>query len=61
MVARLEAEVARALADPAIAKRFLDLGITPVSAGSQAFGRFAADERERLAKLAKSRGPSLAG
>jgi tripartite-type tricarboxylate transporter receptor subunit TctC len=61
VVARLEAEVARALADPALAKRFLDLGITPVSAGSQAFGRFAADERERLARLVKSRGLSLAG
>jgi tripartite-type tricarboxylate transporter receptor subunit TctC len=61
VVARLEAEVARALADPAIARRFLDLGIAPVSAGSQAFGRFAAAERERLATLVKSRGLSLAG
>jgi len=58
---RLETEVASALADPTIAKRFLDLGIAPVSAGSAEFGRFAEAERERLGRLVKSRGLSLAG
>lgn len=60
-VRRLETEVARALADPAIAARFMDLGIAPVSAGSADFGRFVAAERDRIGTLVKSRGLNLAG
>jgi tripartite-type tricarboxylate transporter receptor subunit TctC len=53
IVARLHREAVAALATPAVAGRFRDLGITPVGSDPDAFRRFVASETERWGEVAR--------
>ena len=59
IVRRLEAEIVRGLADPALARRFTDLGIQPTPRGAVEFGGFIASEQKRIVDLVKSRGLAM--
>jgi len=60
-VRRLEAEIVRGLADPALARRFTDLGIQSTPRGAQEFGGFIAAEQKRIVDLVKSQGLAMQG
>jgi tripartite-type tricarboxylate transporter receptor subunit TctC len=53
LVARLNADTAKALADPDVKKRFADLGVEPVSSSSAEFADFIRAEMEKYSKLIK--------
>lgn len=53
MVARLNADTARALADPDVKKRFADLGVEPASSTPAEFVDFIRAEMEKYSKLIK--------
>jgi tripartite-type tricarboxylate transporter receptor subunit TctC len=56
VVARLNAEINAALADPKIAARLSDLGAVPEPVSPTAFGTLLADETEKWAKVVKFAG-----
>jgi tripartite-type tricarboxylate transporter receptor subunit TctC len=53
IVARLNKEAVAALANPTVAARFKELGITPVGNSPEAFRSFIASETQRWGKVAK--------
>ena len=53
LVARLNADTAKALADPDVKKRFADLGVEPVSSSPAEFADFIRAEMEKYSKLIK--------
>jgi tripartite-type tricarboxylate transporter receptor subunit TctC len=53
IVARLNKEAVAALANPTVAARFKELGITPVGSSPDAFRSFVASETQRWGKVAK--------
>jgi len=53
LVARLNADTARALADPDVKKRFADLGVEPVSSTPAEFVDFIRAEMQKYSKLIK--------
>ena len=56
IVATLNAEVNRALADPAIQSRFAGLGSVALALSPDEFGRFIADETEKWGRVVKASG-----
>jgi tripartite-type tricarboxylate transporter receptor subunit TctC len=56
IVERLNAEVNKSLADPAVKARIADLGGTPLSLSSAAFAKFLADETDKWGKVVKFSG-----
>ncbi len=56
VVAKLNAEFAKALRDPKIAERFEQLGLTVVADSPEEFARFVAAESERMRKLVEVSG-----
>jgi tripartite-type tricarboxylate transporter receptor subunit TctC len=56
VVAKLNAEFARALRDPRIAERFEQLGLTVVADSPEEFARFVTAESERMRKLVEVSG-----
>ena len=56
IVEKLNAEVNRGLADPAIKTKILELGGTPLSLSAPAFAKFLADETEKWGKVVKFSG-----
>ncbi|GAA0572740.1 tripartite tricarboxylate transporter substrate binding protein [Craurococcus roseus] len=59
IIERLNAEARAALATPAVAARFADLGITPVGNSPEEFRAFVASETKRWGEVAKSAKISL--
>jgi tripartite-type tricarboxylate transporter receptor subunit TctC len=53
IVARLNAEIDKALADPSIQQRFLEVDQEPVGGSSAQFARFVHEEYEKYERLAK--------
>jgi tripartite-type tricarboxylate transporter receptor subunit TctC len=53
LIARLNADTAKALADPDVKKRFADLGVEPVSSTPSEFTDFIRAEMEKYSKLIK--------
>jgi tripartite-type tricarboxylate transporter receptor subunit TctC len=53
IVARLNKEAVAALANPTVAARFKELGITPVGSSPEVFRSFVASETQRWGKVAK--------
>src|SRR5260221_7279902 len=51
MVAKLNADTVKALADPAVKKKFADLGVIAVSSTPEEFGRFIKAETDKYGKL----------
>jgi len=56
VVARLNAELARALKSPEVQKRFEGIGVEPVSGTPEEFAQYARAESERWGKLIKAKG-----
>ena len=56
IVEKLNAEVNRGLADPAIKAKIIELGGTPLSLSAPAFAKFLADETEKWGKVVKFSG-----
>ena len=56
IVARLEAEVKKALEDPEIAKKLEDVGIVPVGSSASEMGRLMRQMTDNLERLAKQAG-----
>ena len=59
MVGRMAEAAAAAMADPALAGRFQQLGLVPRAEGPAAFARFLADQRVRLAEVIRAEGIGL--
>jgi len=53
IVAKLNADTAKALADPDVKKRFADLGVEPVSSSPAEFAEFIRAEMQKYSKLIK--------
>ncbi len=53
IVARLNGEIGKALADPAVRQHFLEVDQEPVGGSSAQFARFAHEEYEKYGRLAK--------
>jgi tripartite-type tricarboxylate transporter receptor subunit TctC len=56
IVARLEAEVVRALADPEVKKKLLVQGLEPRPGSAAAFGKFIDDETRKWSELIREAG-----
>jgi tripartite-type tricarboxylate transporter receptor subunit TctC len=56
VVARLNAELVKALHSPEVQKRMEGVGVEPVSSSPEEFARYARDEAERWGKLIKAKG-----
>lgn len=56
VIARLNEEVNKALADPAIKTRLAELGATPLPGSAADFGRLLVDETDKWAKVVKMSG-----
>jgi tripartite-type tricarboxylate transporter receptor subunit TctC len=53
VVDKLNGEIGRGLADPALQARLTDLGVEPVPMSRAAFGKFIADETDKWGKVVK--------
>jgi hypothetical protein len=56
IVARLEAEIVRALADPEVKKKLLVQGLEPRPGSAAAFGKFIDDETRKWSELIREAG-----
>ncbi|WP_083383912.1 MULTISPECIES: Bug family tripartite tricarboxylate transporter substrate binding protein [Cupriavidus] len=56
VVARLNAELVKALKSPEVQKRFEGIGVEPVSSTPEEFAQYARSEAERWGKLIKAKG-----
>jgi tripartite-type tricarboxylate transporter receptor subunit TctC len=56
IVARLNAEIVKALATPEVRERFAALGLTPVAGASAQFDKFFRAEIDKWGKVIKSAG-----
>lgn len=59
VIAKMNAEVNKALADPAIRKRLAELGGVPISGTPAAFGKVIAAETEKWAKVVQASGAKV--
>ncbi len=59
VIEKLNAEINRALADPAMQKRLAELGGKPIAGTPEDFGRVIADETEKWAKVVVSSGAKV--
>ena len=59
IVQRLNAEIVRAMAEPAIRERFVSFGTDAATSTPEELGRFLADEVAKIGKIAKDVGATL--
>jgi tripartite-type tricarboxylate transporter receptor subunit TctC len=59
VIAKMNAEVNKALADPAMRKRLAELGGVPIAGTPAAFGKVIAAETEKWAKVVQASGAKV--